>query len=180
MKLSSVFFTGAFVADAFLHGVAAFSASHSHTVNAASHAKNAPTGRPAGFLYMTEKLSTETAERTKISSRNDEIRIPLSFEEMVNQVSNAMEDAYKQGKTRQILRVLLPRSASNDQLLQYYEDDAQDGDTDIVLAPTDETWQGGIMQLYRSASYTTQGLLRYVMSLRNTPALRLPTFSFFF
>jgi hypothetical protein len=118
--------------------------------------------RPTSFLSMTEETTTTEAAVTitSVSSRNEELRIPLSFEEMVNQVSTAMEDAYQQGKTRQILRVLLPRSAVNDQLLQYYEDDALDGMIETVLAPTDETWQGGIMQLYRAASYTTQSLLR--------------------
>lgn len=120
--------------------------------------------RPHSILSMAEETSIETTKMGPTSSRKDEIRIPLSFDEMINQVSNALDDAYKQGKTRQILRVLLPRSAANDQLLQYFEDDAQDGMTETVLAPTDETWQGGIMQLYRAASYTTQSLLRYVVT----------------
>lgn len=101
--------------------------------------------------------SLNTATTATITAN---LRIPLSFEEMVNQASSAMEDAYRQGKTRQIVRVLLPRSASNDQLLQYYEDDVQDGSVETVLVPTDETWQGGIMQLYRAASYTCQAMLR--------------------
>ena len=59
-----------------------------------------------------------------------------------------------------VLRILLPRSAENDQLLQYYEDDAKDGMGDTVLVPPDETWQGGIMQLYRAASFASQEILR--------------------
>jgi hypothetical protein len=55
---------------------------------------------------------------------------------------------------------LLPRSADNDQLLQYYEDDAEAEMGETVLVPPDETWQGGIMQLYRAASYTCQEMLR--------------------
>ena len=99
-------------------------------------------------------------ESPTILSATDQLYIPLSFDEMVNQVSTAMEDAYLQGKTRQIIRVLLPRSASNDQLLQYYEDEVNSGLKETVLVPTDETWQGGIMQLYRAASFTCQAVLR--------------------
>jgi len=110
---------------------------------------------------MSAESDAENASKPKeIASTTDELRIPLSFDEMVNQASSAMEDAYKQGMTRQIIRLLLPRSATNDQLLQYYEDDAETGTGEIVLVPTDETWQGGIMQLYRAASYTCQAILR--------------------
>ena len=172
MKLRIALFVGLLSAEAHYEhgGVAAFSASplsasRIATVHPPPVGKTPFVVRPHSLLSMTEETTTSTeaaAPITSVSSRNDEMRIPLSFEEMVNQVSTAMEDAYKQGKTRQILRVLLPRSAANDQLLQYYEDDAMDGMIETVLAPTDETWQGGIMQLYRAASYTTQSLLRYV------------------
>lgn len=114
-------------------------------------------------LSMVDEASVESADGSNTASPTSptgELRIPMSLDEMINQVSSAMEDAYKLGKTRQILRILLPRSATNDQLLQYYEEDAEDGATETVLVPTDETWQGGIMQLYRAASYTTQGILR--------------------
>lgn len=119
-------------------------------------------------LHMSaeETSATEVAnvvDSTTESSPTDQLYIPLSFEEMVKQVSSAMEDAYQlNGKTRQIIRILLPRSSNNDQLLQYYEDDAEQEMSDIILAPLDETWQGGAMQLYRAASYTCQELLRYV------------------
>ena len=69
------------------------------------------------------------------------------------------------GINRQIVRILLPRSADNDQLLQYYETsdvEQTESDNKLVLCPTDETWQGGIMQLYRAASYASQEILRYV------------------
>jgi len=112
------------------------------------------------FTSAAGDTVNETSQKTTTASATEQLRIPLSFDEMVNQVSSAMEDAYGQGVTRQIVRVLLPRSANNDQLLQYYEDDAQDTLSETVLAPTDETWQGGIMQLYRAASFTCQAVLR--------------------
>ena len=91
------------------------------------------------------------SEPTTANTFSD-LYFPVSFKEMVRQASSTMEDAYAQGITRQVVRILLPRSAENDQLLQYYEDDARDeimGDT--ILVPPDETWQGGSMQLYRGA-----------------------------
>ena len=106
-----------------------------------------------------EETAEEIVEKVQETVSTD-LLIPLSFDEMVKQTASAMEDAYKQGKTRQIIRVLLPRSASNDQLLQYYEDDAEAELGESVLVPTDETWQGGIMQLYRAAAYTCQEVLR--------------------
>jgi hypothetical protein len=79
---------------------------------------------------------------------------------MVKQSSSAMEGAYAKGMTRQSLRIMLPRSADNDQLLQYYETDADSADmSQTVLVPPDETWQGGIMQLYRAASFASQEML---------------------
>lgn len=81
---------------------------------------------------------------------------------MVRQSSLAIEDAYAAGITRQTVRVLLPRTRDNDRLGQYYEDDADvDGTSqNSVLVPPDETWQGGIMQLYRAASTTCRAIMR--------------------
>ena len=71
--------------------------------------------------------------------------------------------------TRQIIRILLPRDSKSAQLGQYYENDLSfeemsnqnilDLDS-ITLVPPDETWQGGIMQLYRAISVPTKLLLR--------------------
>jgi len=75
-----------------------------------------------------------------------------------------MSDAYRtQGMSRQIVRILLPRDASSDQLGVQFEPDAQmdKGKNDeMKLVPCDESWQGGIMQLYRAASPTTKDILR--------------------
>jgi hypothetical protein len=95
-------------------------------------------------LYSTAEEETTTSTS---SSQDDLLYIPLSFDEMVKQTSAAMEDAMKQGKNRQIVRILLPRSSDNDQLLQYYESNVVDENgvakefVDLVLVPPDETWQ---------------------------------------
>jgi len=88
----------------------------------------------------------------------DEIAIPFTFDEMVEQASAAMTAAYAVGKKRQIFRVLLPRDPASGQLGQYFEADAS-LKRDLVLAPLDETWQGGIMQLYRACAPTCQAIL---------------------
>lgn len=112
-------------------------------------------------------MSTTDDQKTQIETditskdKSNDLYIPISFDEMVKQTSTAMEDAYANGISRQMIRILLPRSAENDQLLQYYEDDADSVDmSQAALVPPDETWQGGIMQLYRAASITCQNVLR--------------------
>lgn len=103
----------------------------------------------------------------KKAQRPSTIYIPVSFDEMVKQASSTMQDAMKAGIKRQTLRILLPRSSDNDQIGQYYEKSVTDPDpniyVDTVLVPPDETWQGGIMQLYRAASLACQEILRYVI-----------------
>lgn len=79
---------------------------------------------------------------------------------MVNQASKAVNDAYEAGISRQMMRVLLPRDPMNAQLGQFYEDDAEVDTANVILVPPDETWQGGIMQLYRSAEPTCRSILR--------------------
>ena len=80
-----------------------------------------------------------------------------------------MEDAMKEGKKRQMIRILLPRSSDNENLGQFFETDVVDPDpsvyTDTILVPPDETWQGGIMQLYRAASLACQEILRCVLQI---------------
>eukprot|EP00986_Skeletonema_menzelii_P012305 scaffold6729_cov135-Skeletonema_menzelii.AAC.6 len=90
---------------------------------------------------------------------------------MITQTSLAMTQALSAGKTRQIVRVLLPRDAANDNFGIFQEAEVADtlqssnskalniADT-TKLVPTDESWQGGIMQLYRAASPTTKDILR--------------------
>jgi len=111
----------------------------------------------------SSKIASEE-EKPSVTQRPSTIYIPLSFEEMVKQISSTMEDAMKEGKTRQTMRILLPRSSDADQIGQYFETNVVDPDpsvyVDTVLVPPDETWQGGIMQLYRAASLACQEILR--------------------
>lgn len=104
-------------------------------------------------------VEAETAAPTK-REITESLYFPLTFDDMVKQTSSTMQSAYEKGITRQIIRILLPRSADNDNLLQYFEDDAENEMGESVLVPPDETWQGGIMQLYRACSYSCQEILR--------------------
>jgi len=117
----------------------------------------------------SSKIASEE-EKPSVTQRPSTIYIPLSFEEMVKQISSTMEDAMKEGKTRQTMRILLPRSSDADQIGQYFETNVVDPDpsvyVDTVLVPPDETWQGGIMQLYRAASLACQEILRCVLYCR--------------
>ena len=65
--------------------------------------------------------------------------------------------------TRQIVRILLPRDAASGQLGELYEAKAEtDGRSmsrKVRLVPTDESWQGGIMQLYHSAEPSARDIL---------------------
>ncbi|KAL3817341.1 hypothetical protein ACHAXA_006607 [Cyclostephanos tholiformis] len=103
-----------------------------------------------------------TTDRGRI---NDSLRIPSSYGEMIQQVSSCMSDAYDGGggMTRQIVRILLPRDAASGQLGELYEAEAEtDGRSmsrEVRLVPTDESWQGGIMQLYRSAEPSARDIL---------------------
>eukprot|EP00555_Chaetoceros_dichaeta_P004774 CAMPEP_0198256166 /NCGR_PEP_ID=MMETSP1447-20131203/6148_1 /TAXON_ID=420782 /ORGANISM="Chaetoceros dichaeta, Strain CCMP1751" /LENGTH=344 /DNA_ID=CAMNT_0043942743 /DNA_START=88 /DNA_END=1122 /DNA_ORIENTATION=+ len=110
----------------------------------------------------SDDQTTTTTTKTTSDTSSSPLFIPVTFDEMVKQSSSAMEDAYAAGITRQTVRILLPRSPDNDQLGRYYENDADINGriSDSILVPPDETWQGGIMQLYRAASITCQGILR--------------------
>jgi hypothetical protein len=88
------------------------------------------------------------------------LRVPVSFDEMIRATSSAMTDAYEQGVTRQMIRLLMPRDPASQDLGIMFEDDADFSTTDLLLYPTDESWQGGIMQLYRAAAPTCQAILR--------------------
>jgi Domain of unknown function (DUF1995) len=96
--------------------------------------------------------------------------IPYSFGEMVRQSSSAIRDAYAAGKTRHILRILLPRTPTSGQIGRFFEsdvapflDDRNANNEEIVkLVPPDETWQGGSLQLYRSCAPTVQEILKQV------------------
>jgi Domain of unknown function (DUF1995) len=118
-----------------------------------------------------------------------ELRVPLSWDEMIRQVSSAIGDATKQDQdasvdgpisNRLIARVLLPRDAASGDFGRALENDptgasAADYDgREFVLTPIDESWQGGIMQLYRSAAPTASALLRRLMASSSSSDGGLP------
>eukprot|EP00577_Skeletonema_sp_RCC1716_P013195 CAMPEP_0113414884 /NCGR_PEP_ID=MMETSP0013_2-20120614/24263_1 /TAXON_ID=2843 ORGANISM="Skeletonema costatum, Strain 1716" /NCGR_SAMPLE_ID=MMETSP0013_2 /ASSEMBLY_ACC=CAM_ASM_000158 /LENGTH=391 /DNA_ID=CAMNT_0000301787 /DNA_START=27 /DNA_END=1202 /DNA_ORIENTATION=- /assembly_acc=CAM_ASM_000158 len=127
------------------------------------------TASSSSSLYVsTEDVAEPTAEeQSTTASINDSLQIPLSYNEMILQTSQAMTDALAAGRTRQIVRILLPRDAANDNFGVFQEAEAQTSNSNALnaaestkLVPTDESWQGGIMQLYRAAAPTTKDILR--------------------
>jgi len=136
-------------------GSYAFAPAHMPSTKALSHNQGSTT-----LLHQsTTTNDTAVQEETK-SSPNSKLSIPISFDEMVKDVARTMDQAQEAGITRQIVRILLPRDPTSGQLGQYFEDDAQIDTQNLVLVPPDETWQGGIMQLYRAAAPTCTEILR--------------------
>lgn len=121
------------------------------------------------FSSSTENDAVSENKKTK-EEINDDITFPLSFDEMVSQASQASVDCMATGQNRQIVRILLPRDNQSGNLGQYFEREALTDDSifsrsssakqNIILVPPDETWQGGIMQLYRSCVPTCREILR--------------------
>ena len=89
------------------------------------------------------ETATDTIVEETTTDTSNTLDIPLTYNEMINQVSQCMSDAYEKGNTRQIVRILLPRDAANDQfgIAIEAEADTNDRNSDIKLVPTDESWQ---------------------------------------
>mmetsp|Transcript_25640 Transcript_25640/g.54155 ORF Transcript_25640/g.54155 Transcript_25640/m.54155 type:complete len:363 (+) Transcript_25640:204-1292(+) len=92
--------------------------------------------------------------------------IPLTYNEMISQATQCISDAYTHaGISRQIVRVLLPRRVEyQTRPGERIEEDANTNDrtkvNEMKLIPPDESWQGGILQLYRAACPMAVELLR--------------------
>ena len=147
-------------------GVSAFSFSQNSSVLRNAMASYSPSIQKTAstVLRSTETSGDEAA--TEVSP-NDSISVPLTFNDMIKQTSKAMIDAKDQGMNRQIIRILLPRDPSSGNLGIYFEDGVEvEGGTrgaqDLLLAPPDESWQGGIEQLYRAALPTCKEILRKI------------------
>jgi hypothetical protein len=113
-------------------------------------------GRGVALCENTNNVAEPEVDKTS------SLVMPRSYSEMVRQVSSAMRDAYDQKMERQIVRVLLPRDTSSEQLGVLSEGIIDVDSQNIILVPPDESWQGGIMQLYYSAAPTCKDALRYV------------------
>lgn len=85
---------------------------------------------------------------------------PSDKDAMVKDCRSVVSRALEAGISRQIIRTPLPRSSSAKDLGKLYE--ASSESYDAILVPPDETWQGGIMQLYRACAPVATEILRGV------------------
>lgn len=127
--------------------------------------------RTGAFVATTSRASDRVgvvvSPRLAVAATDDDVavRVPLTYDEMVADAAAAVDAARADGVDRQIVRLLLPRDPSAGDLGTYYESDASTSSRSsfgeaAVLVPPDETWQGGIMQLYRAAAPTCVDVLR--------------------
>jgi Domain of unknown function (DUF1995) len=108
-------------------------------------------------------LGSRTLSTLQMSSNiATNVRIPTSWDAMIRQATDTVQEAARAGTTRQIVRILLPRDKNNADLGRYVESFTSEDNDNIILCPTDESWQGGIMQLYRSAAPTAQRMVRQI------------------
>lgn len=127
-----------------------------------SFASHGSAGRSASLLTFSSSSSSSAAETTP---KHRSLSVPLDYSEMVRQVSSVVKEASNNDINNQIVRILLPRDANNANFGLFAESGAQDANQgDIKLVPPDESWQGGIMQLYRSCLPTAQEILQRVSS----------------
>ena len=111
--------------------------------------------------HITFGTDVDVDEVEAPTSSTETLDIPLSYNEMVNQVSKAINEANAAGMNRQIIRILLPRDSGSADLGIFTEADADSADVaDTILVPPDDTWQGGIMQLYRACAPTCDEILK--------------------
>lgn len=117
-------------------------------------------------LYQTKGSDTLANKESDLDSSipSTTLSVPLTFKDMITATSDAVMAASSQGLTRQTVRILLPRDPTSRNIGTYFEDDVDvESRTDTwLLAPPDESWQGGIMQLYRAAAPSAQAFLRKI------------------
>ena len=89
---------------------------------------------PTTVLFSTTENTTETAA----PAASKTVPMPQSYKEMVRQVSSARKDANALGKNHQIIRVCLPRDATNANLGVYSEGLLDVDSQNIVLVPPGE------------------------------------------
>lgn len=160
MKFRSCIF-----ASLLINSTTAFSVSGGPGFQNVARASSVPVAKSTHLFQSTDvdAVTGDNATATSASSPNSLLDVPLTYNDMVRDASTAMEEAKAQGINRQIIRVLLPRDPNSGNLGQYFEDEVTEMDTQgLLLAPPDESWQGGIMQLYRAASPTAKNILRKI------------------
>mmetsp|Transcript_1889 Transcript_1889/g.3772 ORF Transcript_1889/g.3772 Transcript_1889/m.3772 type:complete len:364 (+) Transcript_1889:12-1103(+) len=116
------------------------------------------------FSTSLNTANVEISDEGKTNDKNQQkkeerpkIYPPADLDDMIRQVTAVVN---RSPSTRQIIRTPLPRSSSSKDLGRLYE--AQSSSYDTVLVPSDETWQGGCMQLYRAAVPVSTSVLRGV------------------
>lgn len=130
----------------------------------------------AGFAPLTRGtgshfhvLSSSTGVSEVLTTKSEMMEVPLTVDEMVKQISVTMLEAKEvSGIDKQIVRMLLPRDVNSANLGTMYEKDNSNAnndddigeETEFILVPPDESWQGGIMQLYRAAVPTGQEIVK--------------------
>jgi hypothetical protein len=138
-----------------------------------SFAHTSRTGWTATYMAETEAsdTTTTTAAATTPTPPKNKSRTPSSvpntWADMVRQAANAMKQAEANGQKRQIVRLLLPRDANANDFGKAVEATIKDNMDAAVLVPPDESWQGGIMQLYRAAAPTCEAILRQYSSMKD-------------
>lgn len=118
-------------------------------------------GSSSGSNGSTEATTATTTPRRTVVS------CPVTLDEMIRQVVSATQEAAERlGQNRQIVRILVPRDANSGDFGTFLEaasstdNNSMGGRGPVVLVPPDESWQGGIMQLYRAVSPVATELLR--------------------
>jgi hypothetical protein len=112
------------------------------------------TGWTATYMSAAETTTAAPQKNRTPSS------VPNTWDEMVRQAATAMKQAEAAGQKRQIVRLLLPRDPNAGDFGKAVEAGVKDNMDAAVLVPPDESWQGGIMQLYRVAAPTCEAILR--------------------
>lgn len=151
-----------------MHTASAFTVNH-RAGFIGTYQNNQMTSTLSSSLTTRSMSESETIEKESVDP-SAAITMPLTFDEMIAQTADASKAAYEQGITRQTIRILLPRDPSSGDLGIYFEQDANlsmkrrafDLTENVALVPPDETWQGGIMQLYRACAPTCTEILRKI------------------
>ena len=124
---------------------------------------NNPTATVVSTSASTEQQHPPqpAQQRNDRAARARALRMPVTGDDMVRQAASASRAALAQGTRRQVVRLLLPRDRRSNEFGKYFETSSSNYDNNsVVLVPPDESWQGGILQLYRAAQPITLALLR--------------------
>jgi hypothetical protein len=115
---------------------------------------------------------TDRQSEAAVSVPASSLRIPLSVDELTKQIARAMLQAQQRGQKRLVVRTLLPRDVTADDFGTYIEDESSS--TIVKLVPPDESWQGGIMQLYRAAAPLCESVMRQYNYIRDDLSAGVP------